>query len=211
MNPEPIGADAVPGTDLAVHAAPDLSVVALVPEADPVVKAVMVLLVLASVACWAIILDKAVRLRRLRRETAELERRLETGAPIPAAGDLSGIASEIVRAGLEEWRDRTAADETRAERRERIERAMRDVVARSLRQAEPGLPFLATVGSSAPFVGLFGTVRRPLWHRLGHHEQLHGDRRHERHQPRRGGSRHRGGPVRHGRRARRRDPCRDRL
>ncbi|TDG27554.1 flagellar motor protein MotA, partial [Paracraurococcus ruber] len=50
------------------QAAPDLSPLALVLQADPVVQGVMALLLLASLACWAIILEKAVLLRRLGRE-----------------------------------------------------------------------------------------------------------------------------------------------
>ena len=55
-------------------------------------------------------------------------------------------------------REEADAGESRAEYRHRLEHAMRAVVGAELRRIEPGLPFLATVGSAAPFVGLFGTV-----------------------------------------------------
>ncbi len=151
-------------------AASHLSMIGLFLQADPVVKGAMGLLVLASIACWAVILDKTVRLLRARREAAAFEARLRTdsvgpgmGAALATSGS-SGIAASILTAGLREWRDGgngvagSGMHETRGERRERIERAMRMVVVGELRRLERGLPLLATVGSAAPFVGLFGTV-----------------------------------------------------
>jgi biopolymer transport protein ExbB/TolQ len=72
-----------------------------------------------------------------------------------AGGDL---AAAIRTAGLREWRDLSGFDESRSERRDRIERAMRARMSDEMRGLEGGLPFLATVGSAAPFIGLFGTV-----------------------------------------------------
>ncbi|WP_441005384.1 MotA/TolQ/ExbB proton channel family protein [Methylobacterium carpenticola] len=68
-----------------------------------------------------------------------------------------GIAARIVAAAQEAWRDQDPT-ETRAERRERIERAMRAALTLDLKRLQLGLPLLATSGSAAPFVGLFGTV-----------------------------------------------------
>ena len=138
----------------------DLSLVALFLQADPLVKAVMLLLFAASVACWAIILDKTVRILRARRGAeafAVAAGAQATGRPAEAAaGDRLGRS--ILGAGMREWRDRSSVEESRGERRDRIERAMRACMADELRRLEGGLPFLATVGSTAPFVGLFGTV-----------------------------------------------------
>jgi TolQ protein len=137
----------------AVH---DFSLLGLFLQADPVVKGVMLLLALASVGCWAVVLDKAVRLGRKRRDAAAFEARVRAGAAL--RGDAAaGVPGAILAAAEREWRDHDAG-ESRAERRERIERAMRAAMATELRRVEPGLPFLATVGSAAPFVGLFGTV-----------------------------------------------------
>jgi biopolymer transport protein TolQ len=69
----------------------------------------------------------------------------------------AGTTGRIVAAGHEAWRDQDPS-ESRAERRERIERAMRTALSADLRQLQVGLPFLATTGSAAPFIGLFGTV-----------------------------------------------------
>jgi biopolymer transport protein TolQ len=137
---------------------PDLSPLALFLAADPVVKGVMLLLVLASVACWAIVADKAVRVASLRRQARLVEDALDRGGDLGRAARARGLAGELVGAGLAEWRDGGEPGEGRAARRDRIERAMREAARAHLRRAEPGLPLLATIGSAAPFVGLFGTV-----------------------------------------------------
>ncbi|WGF90430.1 MotA/TolQ/ExbB proton channel family protein [Marinivivus vitaminiproducens] len=122
--------------------------------ADPIVKAVMIMLVLASLFCWTIILEKSVRLMMARRQA----RRFESDAAASDRPAASGrVAQAIVHAGLGAAEDRDM-QESRAERRERIERAMRAAMTGELRRLEMGLPFLATVGSAAPFIGLFGTV-----------------------------------------------------
>lgn len=133
----------------------DLSLIGLFHQAAPVVKGVMLLLLLASVACWAVALDRGVRLRRLRREIAAFEGAAKSGAAMPEPG---GEAIAAVLAAAERERRDGDASESRAERRDRIERAMRAAGADELRKIEPGLPLLATVGSAAPFIGLFGTV-----------------------------------------------------
>src|SRR5690606_15262946 len=133
----------------------DLSFVNLFWQADIVVKTVMAILALASLLCWTIILEKYVRLTGIRRQV----RRFETASRTPdriqdADGDLP---RGVVNAGLAAWQDFDRS-ESRAERRERIERAMRGAMTSRLRRLEVGLPFLATLGSAAPFIGLFGTV-----------------------------------------------------
>jgi biopolymer transport protein TolQ len=141
---------------LAQHgAAHDLSFLGLFLQADPIVKGVMTLLVLASVVCWTVIIDKTFRVRAARRNARAFERAAGTGQRIEPSN--ANPAGRIVAAGYEAWRDQDPS-ETRAERRERIERAMRQVVSAEVRRLQPGLPFLATTGSAAPFIGLFGTV-----------------------------------------------------
>jgi biopolymer transport protein TolQ len=133
----------------------DLSFVNLFWQADIVVKAVMAVLVLASIFCWTVILEKYIRLIGIRRQVRHFEITSRTPEHI---GDVRGdLAQRVVAAGLEAWRDFDKT-ESRAERRERIERAMRTAMTSRLRQLERGLPFLASVGSTAPFIGLFGTV-----------------------------------------------------
>jgi biopolymer transport protein TolQ len=142
---------------------PGLSVVALFLNADIVVKGVLLLLLAASVWSWAVIIDKSWRLGAVRRSAQGHEARaavarspqeLWTGADM--AQDPAG---QVLVAG---WRESaveaTANFESVAERRDRVERAMRLALSGELRRLESNLPFLATLGSAAPFIGLFGTV-----------------------------------------------------
>ncbi|ACL56394.1 MotA/TolQ/ExbB proton channel family protein [Methylobacterium nodulans] len=139
----------------AAPAAHDMSFLGLFLQADPIVKGVMILLILASVACWTVIIEKTIRLASARRQAKVFARMVATGGGLEEGR--GGIAARIVAAAQEAWRDQDPT-ETRAERRERIERAMRAALTLDLKRLQLGLPLLATSGSAAPFVGLFGTV-----------------------------------------------------
>jgi biopolymer transport protein ExbB/TolQ len=130
----------------------DFTITALFINADPVVKAVIVTLGLVSVASWAIILEKAVRLAGLRRDV----RRLEEAARGGCADPRSNLSRTLAAAAAHE--NGGPGGEDRNELRGRLERAMRQAIRTELQRIETGLPFLATTGSAAPFVGLFGTV-----------------------------------------------------
>ncbi len=130
----------------------DLSLWTLFWQASPVVKGVIALLVILSVTCWSIIIEKSVRLSTLRKQIKQLAQ-----SGVGAAANVAGIGQVILEAAHAEAADRLG-DESRTELRDRIERAMRIAMSTELRRIEPGLPFLATVGSAAPFIGLFGTV-----------------------------------------------------
>ncbi|WP_458095037.1 MotA/TolQ/ExbB proton channel family protein [Roseomonas sp. WA12] len=131
----------------------DLSPLGLFMQADPIVKGVMLLLVVASIACWGIIVEKIVAARRLRAEARRIAA-ATTGATAPEGG----LAAEVIRAGAREWHEGRDPAESRGEYRERMEYAMRAPLIAAFRAAEPGLPLLATIGAIGPFVGLFGTV-----------------------------------------------------
>ena len=77
--------------------------------------------------------------------------------PRTPSAKVGPLGAELLTAGLAEWHDRDRG-ESRSERRARIEQAMRETAAGHLRRVEPGLPLLATIGSTAPFIGLLGTV-----------------------------------------------------
>ncbi|MBD2745476.1 MotA/TolQ/ExbB proton channel family protein [Microvirga sp. BT688] len=141
--------------DIVAPAPHDLSFVGLFLQADPIVKGVMILLVLASLGCWTIVVDKLLRFRSVRRQARAFE--MAARSPEKLRQQSTGTTGRIVAAGQEAWRDQDAS-ESRAERRERIERAMRAALSADMRQLQVGLPFLATTGSAAPFIGLFGTV-----------------------------------------------------
>jgi biopolymer transport protein TolQ len=142
-----------------------ISIVTLFLNADIVVKGVLVLLLVASVWSWAVILDKLWRIGSVSRSARAHEERAAT-ARSPAelwtrtqAAKTGDPAGQVLIAGFAESAIEVPANsETIGERRERVERAMRLALNGELRRLEVRLPFLATLGSAAPFIGLFGTV-----------------------------------------------------
>ena len=139
---------------LVTNVAQDYSLYTMLTQADPVVKAVMLGLAVASVGCWAIIFEKLVRLSWLKRQI----RRLEAVAKDGPNGNESGLVGTLLTAAQQEAEDGASRGEDRSAVRARLERAMRGSLKSELQRQESGLPFLATIGSSAPFIGLFGTV-----------------------------------------------------
>jgi biopolymer transport protein TolQ len=142
-----------------------LSVVTLFVNADPVVKGVLLLLLAASVWSWAVIIDKLWRLGAASRSARSHEARAAAARSARELLATQGHGHDGDPAGLmlsvgwaESTAEPTPAGETPGERRDRIERAMRLALNAELRRLEVRLPFLATLGSAAPFIGLFGTV-----------------------------------------------------
>ena len=140
-----------------------MSPLALFLHADIVVKAVMLGLLSASVWTWAIIFTHATRLRRINRATEKYE------ADFWATDDIDSFHTKrgseklptaaILTAGLDEWRRSTGSRTVdRSGTRERLSTRMNAAMAAELDQLGDRLNILATVGSVAPFVGLFGTV-----------------------------------------------------
>jgi biopolymer transport protein TolQ len=144
----------------------DLSMWGLFMQADWVVKLVMVLLLAASVWCWAIIFDKVVRLRKLNAQAAEFEESFWSGGSLETLYERVGKRppdpmAATFAAGMREWRhasDKGFAGSVKASLQQRIDRVMSVTIGREVSRAERYLPVLATVGSTAPFIGLFGTV-----------------------------------------------------
>jgi biopolymer transport protein TolQ len=160
---------AVETTHTTLGAAGDLSVMALVLQADPVVKAVLLVLLISSLWCWAIIFEKSIRFRRLRGRGAQFERLFWSGASLDDLFDRIGTHPEhplaaIFSAAMREWRRSTTRGLTPEDDRgvqglqARVTRAMQVTLHREIGQLERNMTFLATVGSTAPFIGLFGTV-----------------------------------------------------
>jgi len=125
-------------------------------HADLFVQSIMLLLVVASVLCWALIFEKMIRLWVLKRQVRKLARQAETGYLPPDRA--RGLVGVVQAAAQGEWADGLARGENRMDLRARLERAMRSAMKSHLRRIETGLPFLATVGSASPFIGLLGTV-----------------------------------------------------
>ena len=135
-------------------------------DADIVVQSVMAGLVVASVWVWAIIISFSLRMAGIRKRTEAYERDFWKAADIDAfqvergakeAGEIP--SARVVAAGLGEWRRSTAAKVIDREgTRQRLAGVMDSAVAQEADRLAERLNFLATVGSVAPFVGLFGTV-----------------------------------------------------
>src|SRR4051794_33551334 len=146
----------------------DLSIWGLFLSADIIVKAVMLILLGASFWSWAVIFDKAMRLRRLRKEAGSFEESFWSGGSLDDLYDRIGNRppdpmSAIFAAAMREWRRSAAkgligSGTLRASLQDRIERVMQVTIGREMERLERFMAYLATVGSVAPFVGLFGTV-----------------------------------------------------
>ncbi len=140
-----------------------LDPVELFVEADIIVQAVMVGLILASVWVWMIIVSFSLRIGGLGKKSREYEAEFweqqnreglltkQMRKEVPAA--------RVAAAGLDEWRKSTAKQPVdRDAARQRIAAVMDSQIAEEADALAGRLNFLATVGSVAPFVGLFGTV-----------------------------------------------------
>ncbi len=159
---------AIEAVSLGGQAAIDLSVWTLFLRADLVVKAVMVILVLASLWSWTIIFEKYRRLRRVDKEAESFEDAFWAGGSLE---DLYGRIGarpndpmeSLFASAMGEWHRSTekgliATASSRDALQARIERVMQTTMSREIGVLERYMIFLASVGSTAPFVGLFGTV-----------------------------------------------------
>lgn len=141
----------------------DMSMMHLVSQAGPMVKGVMIILVLFSVWSWAIAAIKFFDFARSKAALRRLEDALEKNnidQMLNYTDAKKHPISEIVKAGVDEWRDGPGEHEHESlhEVRDRIASAMRLELSIESRRMQFMLPFLASVGSSSPFIGLFGTV-----------------------------------------------------
>ncbi|MEM7024048.1 MAG: protein TolQ [Pseudomonadota bacterium] len=138
----------------------------LIADADPIVKAVLLLLVLASLWSWTIIFDKALRYARIRRKSKAFERSFWSGAALDDLYRQLGTKADhpmalLFTAAMEEWRDSprpVPASPEQSGLMQRISKIMGLTLERELETLERHLSSLATIGATAPFVGLFGTV-----------------------------------------------------
>lgn len=146
----------------------DMSLFGLFMQADFIVKSVMLMLVASSIWSWAIIFNKYTRFKMLKRQSDKFEESFWSGDMLEALYERVKQAADhpmamVFVAGMHEWltHDTQRMGGQHALRvglKERIAQAMGVARNRSIEKLEAGLSFLATVGSTAPFVGLFGTV-----------------------------------------------------
>ncbi|WP_246003869.1 protein TolQ [Histidinibacterium lentulum] len=128
------------------------------------VKLVMIMLIVASVWCWAIFIDKWLQFRRARSEAARFDAAFWSGEPLDElfdeiGPDPRGPSEKIFVSGMIEWRRSHREDGALIPgAAARIERSMDVAISKESERLQRNLLILATIGSTAPFVGLFGTV-----------------------------------------------------
>ncbi len=144
-----------------------ISVVSLFLKADPVVQTVFALLLLASLWSWAIIINKWLALGTLRRRADKFEKAFWSGLSLDElyqqfSQNANHPMAAVFVSALREWRRAFEAGPPREALlpgiKDRIDKAMSVTIMRESDGVERQLGFLATVGATAPFVGLFGTV-----------------------------------------------------
>ena len=135
----------------------DLSFLSLVLNASLLVQLVMLLLLGMSIASWTIIFKKTAVLRGVRRDTERFERDFWSGGDLNALFIAAqrntrsdAVLEHIFEAGMQEFTKVREIDAAR--------RAMKATYQREMDILEANLPFLASVGSVSPYIGLFGTV-----------------------------------------------------
>ncbi len=149
---------------LAVAREIDFSVLGLFLQATITVKLVMILLLVMSFWSWTIIVQKYLLYRQSKREAEVFDRAFWSGEPLDElfekiGAQPEGASEKIFAAGMLEWRRSHKQDGGLiAGAQSRIDRAMDVAIARESERLNGGVGFLATVGSTSPFIGLFGTV-----------------------------------------------------
>lgn len=146
----------------------DMTIWGLFFDADIIVKLVLLLLLFASFWTWAIIFDKITRMRRLKVHAQEFEESFWSGGSLDDLYDRidrepQDPMSSLFVSAMREWRrsiarNATGNEHAKANLQQRIERVMQITLGREMERLERHMVFLASVGSAAPFVGLFGTV-----------------------------------------------------
>ena len=142
----------------------DFSLIALFLRATFTVKVVMIMLLVSSFWSWAVFIQKHILFRKARGEASVFDRAFWSGEPLDELFEKigptpDGASGKIFAAGMLEWRRSHRQDGGLiAGAQARIDRSMDVAIAKESESLNSGLSFLATVGSTAPFIGLFGTV-----------------------------------------------------
>jgi biopolymer transport protein TolQ len=142
----------------------DFSFWALFARATLTVKLVILILIGSSFWAWSIIVQRMIVYRRAKAEARRFDRAFWSGQPLDElfekiGPDPKGQSEKIFAAGMIEWdRSHRSDGKLMAGVQSRIERSMNVAVTREAESLQSGLSVLATVGSTAPFIGLFGTV-----------------------------------------------------
>lgn len=142
----------------------DFSMWGLFAQSTFIVKMVILILVLASFWAWSIIIQKHITFRKARREADDFDQRFWSGEPLDGlfeevGPEPEGRSERVFAAGMLEWKRSHRTDGALIPGApSRIDRSMDVAIARESEALQGGLQVLATVGSTSPFIGLFGTV-----------------------------------------------------
>ena len=149
---------------LALASELDLSLWGMFAHASFTVKLVMIMLIGASFWGWAVIVQRSLIYNQARREAAQFDDAFWSGQPLDdlyrkLGPDPDGRAETIFAAGMTEWQRSHRSDGGLIPGAQaRIDRSMDVAISKEAEDLEKGLPLLATIGATAPFIGLFGTV-----------------------------------------------------
>jgi biopolymer transport protein TolQ len=150
-----------------ITAAADFSILGLFAKADPIVKGVLLMLAVASLWSWATAIDKWFQFGELNSRAKQFEKTFWSGQSLE---DLEDAVSDrprdamarVFAAAAREWRDARRAGAMASAQaslvQDRCDRLMSAQIQRELARVSKGVGVLATIGASAPFIGLFGTV-----------------------------------------------------
>ncbi|NVJ71624.1 MAG: protein TolQ [Alphaproteobacteria bacterium] len=145
---------------------PDFSIMGMFLQADFIVQAVMIMLIAASLWSWSIIFNTWVRLKEARGNANEFEDRFWSGGSLDDLYNSLKTApshplAAVFVAAMREWQRSLAKRTAGVDKltvQDRIYKAMHVTTSREMERLEGQVGYLATIGSAAPFVGLFGTV-----------------------------------------------------
>lgn len=165
-----MSADAIQTANVAGTTHADLSLIGLILHADPIVMAVVFGLVVMSILSWGIIIEKVMAFRTIRERLNAFEHDFWSADALDKFHErvkkrkAKHPIANVFMAAMDEWFRSKNADkhvlssEFKVNMKDRIAQMMSVTRNRELDRMERGLGFLATAGSSAPFIGLFGTV-----------------------------------------------------
>ena len=149
-----------------VTESPDFSMFGLFMQADIVVKSVIIILILASIYSWSVIVSKILRMRQLKKLEKEFEEIFWSGNSFEDLYETLNFnkidpKSKIFCAAILEWKKSKSQHDEKLDLnslKDRMQRSMSVIFNKESENVEKNLTFLATAGSTAPFIGLFGTV-----------------------------------------------------
>jgi biopolymer transport protein TolQ len=153
--------------EAAATVAHDMSVWGLFMKADLIVKSVMLALAFCSIWSWAVAIDKWMQFGDIAGRSQAFEKKFWSGASMEdleeaRADNKNDAMARVFTAAAREWREMRRAGGISSSAvqmfQDRCDRLMQAAIQRETAQAGKGLPVLATIASSAPFIGLFGTV-----------------------------------------------------